>query len=158
VVGDVSGADLMPVKPGWRYEVDPYAWIPIDVSGNAMVRGREIPIDANLGDLLENFDLGAMARFEAWASSAFGQAILGGRVPLRLSRMWGLGVRGGIGIPGVGWSTLGWVELDPTKWLGIIAAYRVEHLEYSGDRVGMSATAQGPYLGVGFRFGSTSIY
>ena len=57
---------LPPPSEGWRYEIDPYAWLPVNVSGDATVRNRDIPVDAGLGDLTENLELGAAARFEAW--------------------------------------------------------------------------------------------
>lgn len=88
----------------------------------------------------------------------FARGIFGGRIPVRLSRLWVLGARGAISVPGPSWSTLGWVEIDPLDWLGVSAGYRVEHIDFSGDDLGVSLTAHGPYLGVNFRFGSGPIY
>ena len=223
----IEWSEPPPPRPdGWRYEIDPFAWLPVNVSGDVTVGKRTVAIDANLSDLTQNLELAAAASFEAWngrfgliasgvflklgqsgqlpgplgasfdatsrlfagnllagwrpvvaelgggarlsleidagarlawldsdlqigsesfgGSSAVGRGLVGGRIPLRVSRGFGLGVRGGVYFPGVGWSSLGWVEVDPLKWLGVTVAYRAERLELTSDRASLSATAHGP--------------
>lgn len=86
-------------------------------------------------------------------SNAFGRAVVGGRIPLRLSKLWVLGARGYLSVPNPGWSALGWVELDPLPWLAVVVAYKVEHVDWDGAEASLRATAHGPFLGVGFNFG-----
>jgi len=52
--------------PGWRYEIQPYALIPLGIKGNATVLDRSVPVDVTAGDLFSKLKLAAMARFEAW--------------------------------------------------------------------------------------------
>ncbi len=227
------------IPPGLRFQVDPFAWLMVNVSGTATQAKQEVPINADLGDLLSAFDIGAAARFEMWSGrwglivdgtflktsqsgslgvgnvpfdvtnrlflgdlqlgfrplvlplgdegrisldlaagagltlvsqdlsvgarpfskdQGFARGIFGGRIPVRLNRLWVVGARGAIAVPGPSWSTLGWVEIDPLHWLGISAGYRVEHLDFSADDLGLSMTAHGPYVGANLRFGSGPIY
>jgi hypothetical protein len=228
---------------GLRYELEPYLWLPVGVSGNATLRGRDVPIDAGFSDLMSKFDAGAFLHFEAWmdrfgliangmflsiggsrtiggprdiASAAtdwssrtlmgdllagfrpvelrfghesivrfeldagvrfawldqdaqiagrslsgnrsFARLLLGGRIPVRLSRLWAIGVHGGVSLPDPGWAVLGWVEADPLSWLAIRLGYNVENLNWASNDIGLKVTAHGPYLGVGFRFGAGPIY
>lgn len=114
-------------------------------------------LDAGAGLALVSQDLSVGPRSFS-PEQGFAKAIFGGRIPARINRLWLVGARGAVAVPGPAWTALGWLEIDPLEWLGVTAGYRVEHLEFSSDDVGISMTAHGPYLGAHFRFGSGPIY
>ncbi len=39
--------------PGWRFEIQPYGFVPVVISGDATVGDREVPIDVTASDLLK---------------------------------------------------------------------------------------------------------
>ena len=54
------------VPTGWRFELQPFAWIPMNVSGDATVLDRQVEIDVSAADVLDNLEMAANLRFEAW--------------------------------------------------------------------------------------------
>jgi hypothetical protein len=50
----------------WRLELQPYAFLPVDTSGNLVVQGMDVPIDADLGDLVDKLQFVGQIRLEAW--------------------------------------------------------------------------------------------
>ena len=52
-------------ETGWR--ITPYAWLPVSISIDSTVDGTTVPIDMNLGDVFDTFDVFALsARAEYW--------------------------------------------------------------------------------------------
>ena len=50
---------------GWR--ITPYAWLPVSISLDSTVEGTTVPIDMDLGDVFDTFDVFALsARAEYW--------------------------------------------------------------------------------------------
>lgn len=45
---------------GWEFTVAPYVWLTA-VSGDITVKGANAPIDASIGDVLNDLNLAAMA-------------------------------------------------------------------------------------------------
>lgn len=96
----------------WRYSLGIYAFLPVSTSGTSTVGGRTVPVDLDLGDVLDLLDFAAAGRFEAWKGD-FGLIVdanyvsIGGNGPFPLP-------------PGSTFS----VNVRQ-KWLGLMGAYRV---------------------------------
>ena len=54
------------IPSGWRFEVQPFAWLPVNVTGDATVRDRRVPFDVSGEDIIDKLELLASLRFEAW--------------------------------------------------------------------------------------------
>ncbi len=107
----------------WRKALGIYLFAPLSTSGHSTVGGRTVPIDLDLGDILDVLDFAASGRFEAWK----------GDVGVIFDANYAGIEEDGI-LPGPGGSAFN-VNVRQ-KWLGILGAYRVAH----------GATAQGtPY-------------
>lgn len=118
-----------------------------------------ISLELDAGGRIAWLDVNATIGGDSFSASRdFVRAVVGGRIPVRLSRHWVLGARGYATLPNTGWATLGWVELDPSKSVTILLGYKAEHFEWPGDQVSFSGTAHGPYVAVGFPFGAGNVY
>ena len=51
---------------GWRFDIQPYAYVPLQVTGHVTVRDREVPIDITLADIVDHLSFAAMLHAEAW--------------------------------------------------------------------------------------------
>lgn len=96
----------------WRYTVGLYAFLPVSTTGTSTVGGRTVPVDLDLGDVLDLLDFAAAGRLEAWKGDwgvildANYVSITGdGPFPLPPGSTFSVNVR--------------------QKWLGLLAAYRV---------------------------------
>lgn len=96
----------------WRYTLGLYAFLPVSTTGTSTVAGRTVPVDLDLGDVLDLLDFAAAGRVEAWKGD-FGLifdanyvSITGdGSFPIPPGSTFSVNVR--------------------QKWLGLLAAYRV---------------------------------
>lgn len=65
----VAAADDL-VEPelldGWRMQFEPYGFIPVQTTGDLTVRGMNVPIDVNIGDVVDKLQFAGQGRFEAW--------------------------------------------------------------------------------------------
>lgn len=65
--GAADAYDKELVAPvGWRYEVQPYGFLPINITGDATVGDRSVPVDVSIGDVVDKLKFAAELRFEAW--------------------------------------------------------------------------------------------
>ena len=56
----------------WKFELTPFAFIPVNVDGDSRVEGVTSDINMDLGDILEILTFAASSRFEAWYKNKFG--------------------------------------------------------------------------------------
>jgi opacity protein-like surface antigen len=84
--------------------------------------------------------------------------VIGARVPIRLSPQWVVGARGDLALPDFDWSLTGGAEWDLSKIWTLGFGYRYEHIDHAGARPTVQLHSHGPYVGVGFRFGSGPVY
>lgn len=68
VEGATTAAPTAAPEPAgpWRFQVEPYAFVPLELIGTARVRDRSIPVYADIGDVLSNLRFAAAVRGEAW--------------------------------------------------------------------------------------------
>ncbi len=50
----------------WRFEIAPYAWLPVSTAGELTIPGNTLSFRTHLRDLLKNFKLGFSLEAEAW--------------------------------------------------------------------------------------------
>lgn len=229
----------------WRFELQPYGWVPVRVTGNATIPtppalselgpSLTVPVDLTISDLLHKLQIAAQLKGELWyrrvgiiyngsyvrtgskttvrqlaidltnqlfvqdirlglrlldrplgggeagprlgfelhggarvdwirLDADVGQAslgrqrtdvkgLVGGRIPLRLSRSWLVGVRGLVALPGPTWQVLGELEWDPTDLFALKLGYQVADFRAGKDERKLDLFAHGPYIAFGFRFG-----
>jgi len=117
----VASADVSPEDtPGWRFDLQPYAFLPLQVTGDVSVGGMDVPVDVSVDDLFDSLELAGMVRFEAW------------------NRRFGLIVDSEFVQTGQERTTPGGVELALRNraWLvDLMAAYRVSTWRPSGPDV-----------------------
>lgn len=62
---ELKGAQEYSVADPWRFESTLYLWLP-GIKGTIGVGGMTAPVDASIGDILDNFQFGFLGRVEAW--------------------------------------------------------------------------------------------
>lgn len=114
----------------WRYTLGLYAFLPLSTSGTSTVGGRTVPVDLDLGDVLNLLDFAAAGRLEAWKSDwgvivdASYTSITGdGPFPVPPGSTFSVNVR--------------------QKWLGLLAAYRVADGTYGANNQRYTFDIQG---------------
>jgi hypothetical protein len=226
------------IPSGWRFELQPFAFVPLSVSGDATVLDRQVPIDVSTSDIFDKLEMAATLRFEAWnghwglaadglytrlgvkrtvvsvpfdfTTRTFVGDALGayrlGPVPLvnteggvmldvfagvrvvglsqdltigedklstdetavkavgnlrgvvRLSKVWAFGARAEMAGPDLEWFIVAGAEADVSTLVAIKLGWAFQHLSASSRRSEVDLFTQGPYLALGFRFGSGPIY
>ena len=114
----------------WRYTLGLYAFLPISTTGTSTVGGLTVPVDLDLGDVLDLLDFAAAGRVEAWKGD-FGLifdanyvSITGdGPFPIPPGSTFEVNVR--------------------QKWLGLLAAYRVADGTYGANNQRYTFDIQG---------------
>ncbi|HEX5062499.1 MAG TPA: hypothetical protein VFV99_24170 [Kofleriaceae bacterium] len=73
VIGSTALAQPEPVDnyfpdrlSGWRFELEPFGLLPVDIDGTIQVGDRQVPFNADLGDVFDRLDFALNGRFEAW--------------------------------------------------------------------------------------------
>jgi hypothetical protein len=114
----------------WRYTLGLYAFLPISTTGTSTVGGQTVPIDLDLGDVLDLLDFAAAGRFEAWKGD-FGLILDANYVSISADGP----------LPGPLGSTFS-VNVRQ-KWLGLLAAYRVADGTYGANNQRYTFDIQG---------------
>lgn len=114
----------------WRYSLGLYSFLPISTTGTSTVGGRSVPVDLDLGDVLDLLDFAAAGRFEAWK----------GDLGLIVDASYvSIGADGNLSGPlGADFS----VNVRQ-KWLAIMAAYRVADGTYGANNQRFTFDIQG---------------
>ena len=114
----------------WRYALGIYAFAPVSTTGTSTVGGRSVPIDLDLGDVLDLLDFAASGRFEAWNGDlgvildANYYSITGnGPFPVPPGTTFSVNAR--------------------QKWLGLLGAYRVSDGTYGSNNQRYTFDIQG---------------
>ncbi|MEQ9692614.1 hypothetical protein [Shimia sp. SDUM112013] len=129
-----ANAQSMPAQgqseAGWRHTVGLYMFAPLSTTGTSTINGSSVPIDLDLGDVLDLLDFAASGRYEAWNGD------------------WGLivdanyvGIEADGNLPGPGGA-----PFDVTvrqKWLALMGAYRVADGTYGSNRQRFTFDLQG---------------
>jgi opacity protein-like surface antigen len=66
IAGAVLATPTTARAEGWRFELQPYAYVPVEVKGSATIGAHEVPIDLGLGNLADVLRFAAATRFEGW--------------------------------------------------------------------------------------------
>ncbi len=61
----------------WDYVAGLYLWVPVSIDGTSTVSGVDAPLDLSLDDILDLFQAGISARFEAWNRNRWGVVLDG---------------------------------------------------------------------------------
>ncbi|MDJ0557264.1 MAG: hypothetical protein QNJ68_23025 [Microcoleaceae cyanobacterium MO_207.B10] len=61
-----------PEERAWKFELTPFAFVPLNVDGDSTVEGVTADINMDLGEILEILTFAASGRFEAWYKNKFG--------------------------------------------------------------------------------------
>lgn len=117
-------ADPMPL-PGqsdadWRFALGLYAFTPTSTTGTSTLSGRSVPVDMDLGDVLDLLDFSAAGRLEAWKGN-FGVIVDANYVSI--------GSDGPFPIP----AGATYKFNSRQKWLGVMGAYRVANGTYGAS-------------------------
>lgn len=105
---------------GWRHAIAAYLFAPIRTKGTSTINGNSVPIDLDLGDVLDLLDFAAAGRYEAW-NSDFGLIFDANYVAI--------GTDGNL--PGPGGAAFD-VKVRQ-KWLALLGAYRIANGTYGAD-------------------------
>lgn len=114
----------------WRYSLGLYSFLPFSTTGTSTVNGTTVPIDLDLGDVLDLLDFALAGRFEAW----------NGNLGLIADANYvSIGADGPLtGTPNATFS----VNLRQ-KWLALLAAYRVADGVYGANNQRYTFDIQG---------------
>ena len=115
---------------GWRHSLSIYAFTPVSTTGTSTVNGQSVPIDLDLGDVLDLLDFAAAGRYEAW----------NGNLGLIIDANYvGIEAQGGLPIP----PGSSFRVNQRQKWLALLAAYRVAHGTYGRNNQSFAIDVQG---------------
>lgn len=114
----------------WRYTLGIYSFLPLSTTGTSTIAGTSVPIDLDLGDVLDLLDWALAGRVEAW-NGDFGLIFDANYVSI--------GADGPLPpAPGTTFS----VNVRQ-KWLGLLAAYRVADGNYGTNNQRYTFDVQG---------------
>lgn len=136
---------------GWRYELQPYATIPLAVTGNATVVDRSVPVDVTAGDIFKKLRLAGDLRFEAW-NGPWGVVLDGAFVRLADSKSrpdltFDLTTRAWVG-EALGAYRFGWwhgAERQPSFSTDVMLGAHLAHLSETLDIDALSRTASATF-------------
>jgi hypothetical protein len=115
---------------GWRYSLGLYSFLPTSTTGTSTVNGTSVPINLDLGDVLDLLDFALAGRFEAWNGDLgliadVNYVSIGADGPLASTpnATFSVGLR--------------------QKWLALMAAYRVANGTYGANNQAFTFDIQG---------------
>jgi opacity protein-like surface antigen len=117
-------------ETNWRYDLLIYSFLPVRTTGTSTIAGQTVPLDLDLGDVLDLLNWALSGRFEAWRGD-FG-VILD-------ANYYDLGTSGTL--PGPAGS--GFDVSIRQKWFGLYGAYRVAKGSYGKNGRPFSVDLQG---------------
>ena len=117
-------------ESGWRHAIAAYLFAPVRTKGTSTINGNSVPIDLDLGDVLDLLDFAAAGRYEAW-NNDFGLIFDANYVAIEADG----------NLPGPGGAAF-----DVTvrqKWLALLGAYRIANGTYGDNSQRYAVDLQG---------------